>query len=433
MKMKKHTIIVIALIILFSSIITAGDWTVKQQDMSIYLFETNYTFQAPYLDHVLLTNTVEFNETHLNNTIDVRNGWTASSSLVSTDRPINITTNLSVVNTNGRGNIIANGGITIGQNDSFSDYSLYINSSNLGNGKMMLVSSQADAFKLVGGTGVNFVNETRVWMKGGGNGNGALGVFMQTEPYYPIEVQADAKDGVMVNDNSSTPALYSAYNAKTNVATRKDILTHWDDSARTWSLKAINIDHANNKADLLINHYVNNEIAVFRSGAGTDFYDNINVTGDLIRLYNNKSGDADAFIEIGGSDTGENGIRLMMNNSVDWRIESGVAWGNGLVIKDEENNINHLKFNFNGGLSIGNNFVSTNPGAGKTIVQGYVGINETNPQQALHIKDVMRLEPRSTAPDNAALGDLYVDSDTSELCFFDGGVWVGISAGGVCA
>lgn len=61
-----------------------------------------------------------------------------------------------------------------------------------------------------------------------------------------------------------------------------------------------------------------------------------------------------------------------------------------------------------------------------------LGIGNNNPQQTLHISDVMRLEPRSTAPSSPSLGDIYVDSDSNELCFYDGSVWVGLKAAGAC-
>jgi len=64
---------------------------------------------------------------------------------------------------------------------------------------------------------------------------------------------------------------------------------------------------------------------------------------------------------------------------------------------------------------------------------GNVGIGITNPQRTLHINDLMRLEPRSTAPTGPALGDVYVDSDSNELCFYDGSLWTGLKTGGVCA
>ena len=62
----------------------------------------------------------------------------------------------------------------------------------------------------------------------------------------------------------------------------------------------------------------------------------------------------------------------------------------------------------------------------------YVGIGTTNPQRNVHITDTMRLEPRSAAPSSASLGDLYVDSDSNELCFYDGSSWTGLKSDGVC-
>lgn len=49
-----------------------------------------------------------------------------------------------------------------------------------------------------------------------------------------------------------------------------------------------------------------------------------------------------------------------------------------------------------------------------------------------NIDSVLRLTPRSSAP-TGNLGDIYVDSDTNELCFYDGSSWTGLKAGGTCA
>jgi len=44
------------------------------------------------------------------------------------------------------------------------------------------------------------------------------------------------------------------------------------------------------------------------------------------------------------------------------------------------------------------------------------------PQRPLHIKDVMRLEPRSTQPSDPSEGDLYVSSaDHHIYCYLNGG------------
>ena len=62
-----------------------------------------------------------------------------------------------------------------------------------------------------------------------------------------------------------------------------------------------------------------------------------------------------------------------------------------------------------------------------------VGFGTFTPMRIVHISDVMRLEPRSTAPSSPGLGDLYVDSDTNELCFYDGSAWTGLKTSGACA
>ncbi len=54
---------------------------------------------------------------------------------------------------------------------------------------------------------------------------------------------------------------------------------------------------------------------------------------------------------------------------------------------------------------------------------GNVGINVDTPQRNLHIKDVIRLEPRTQPPDNPVEGDIYYDSILKKLRVFDGTVW----------
>jgi hypothetical protein len=61
-----------------------------------------------------------------------------------------------------------------------------------------------------------------------------------------------------------------------------------------------------------------------------------------------------------------------------------------------------------------------------------VGIGTSTPARKLHISEAMRLEPQASPPAAPSLGDLYVDSDTNELCFYNGTVWTGIVAGGAC-
>jgi len=51
----------------------------------------------------------------------------------------------------------------------------------------------------------------------------------------------------------------------------------------------------------------------------------------------------------------------------------------------------------------------------------------------LNVKDTMKIEGRASAPSSPALGDIYVDSDSNELCFYDGSSWTGLKAAGTCA
>jgi hypothetical protein len=55
---------------------------------------------------------------------------------------------------------------------------------------------------------------------------------------------------------------------------------------------------------------------------------------------------------------------------------------------------------------------------------GNVGIGMANPQRPLHISDVMRLEPRSSAPSSPSEGDIYVNSTDNHIyCYLSSG-WV---------
>ena len=63
---------------------------------------------------------------------------------------------------------------------------------------------------------------------------------------------------------------------------------------------------------------------------------------------------------------------------------------------------------------------------------GNVGIGIETPQRKLHINDLMRLKPRAAAPGSPSKGDIYVDSTTNELCFYDGTAWTGLKAAGTC-
>ncbi|PLX10594.1 MAG: hypothetical protein C0594_04740 [Marinilabiliales bacterium] len=57
-------------------------------------------------------------------------------------------------------------------------------------------------------------------------------------------------------------------------------------------------------------------------------------------------------------------------------------------------------------------------------LQGNVGIGVSSPERKLHIRDVMRLEPRLTAPSSPEAGDMYIDATSgNKLKVYDGFTW----------
>lgn len=63
---------------------------------------------------------------------------------------------------------------------------------------------------------------------------------------------------------------------------------------------------------------------------------------------------------------------------------------------------------------------------------GEVGVGVADPVRTLDVKDYFRINGVSSAPSSPALGDVYVDSDTSEFCFYNSTAWVGLQ-GRSCA
>jgi hypothetical protein len=53
----------------------------------------------------------------------------------------------------------------------------------------------------------------------------------------------------------------------------------------------------------------------------------------------------------------------------------------------------------------------------------WVGIGTSAPARNLHVNDVMRLEPRASAPSSPSEGDMYMDSTTHKLMVYDGTTW----------
>lgn len=56
-------------------------------------------------------------------------------------------------------------------------------------------------------------------------------------------------------------------------------------------------------------------------------------------------------------------------------------------------------------------------------LSGNVGINTNSPQRNMHINSVLRLQPRFSAPNNPAEGDIYYSSTLHKLRVYDGTQW----------
>ena len=67
------------------------------------------------------------------------------------------------------------------------------------------------------------------------------------------------------------------------------------------------------------------------------------------------------------------------------------------------------------------------PGGSSNVMvissSGRVGIGMDSPQTSLHVKDVLRLEPRNTAPSSPSKGDMFFDSTINKLRVYDGTTW----------
>jgi hypothetical protein len=63
---------------------------------------------------------------------------------------------------------------------------------------------------------------------------------------------------------------------------------------------------------------------------------------------------------------------------------------------------------------------------------GDIGVGIPAPQRKLHISEAMRLEPQTSPPASASMGDLYVD-DSGALCFYDGISWSVAAGAGACS
>jgi len=79
------------------------------------------------------------------------------------------------------------------------------------------------------------------------------------------------------------------------------------------------------------------------------------------------------------------------------------------------------------GIDGGNNrfmFANTTLGNFPLVLEGeHVGINQLDPEAALHINDFMKLEPRSTEPASPSEGMVYYDAISHKLRVYNGTIW----------
>jgi hypothetical protein len=68
-------------------------------------------------------------------------------------------------------------------------------------------------------------------------------------------------------------------------------------------------------------------------------------------------------------------------------------------------------------------FRTNNQDRGIISSTGNFGIGITNPQRALHISDVLRLQPRDSAPSSPSEGDIYVNSSDHHIYCYLNGQW----------
>ncbi len=56
-------------------------------------------------------------------------------------------------------------------------------------------------------------------------------------------------------------------------------------------------------------------------------------------------------------------------------------------------------------------------------IQGKIGFGGVTPAKAVHINDILRLEPRTTPPPSPTYGDVYVNATDHHIYCFLGGIW----------
>lgn len=103
------------------------------------------------------------------------------------------------------------------------------------------------------------------------------------------------------------------------------------------------------------------------------------------------------------------------------------------ILGESGQTANLTEWQNNGGSPLSVVDASGNAGIGTSSPTEKLEVVGTISGSILNVNDLARLKPRSAAPSSPTLGDIYVDSDSNELCFYDGTSWTGLKAAGSCS
>jgi hypothetical protein len=158
----------------------------------------------------------------------------------------------------------------------------------------------------------------------------------------------------------------------------------------------------------------------------------------LNALFNNNDGNYNSALGVGalfnnttGSSNSALGVSAGYNNStgsgnvfLGFQAGYNETGSNKLYIANSEaNTLIYGDFSA-GNVGIGTTYPAQKLHvAGNATIEGNVGIGTTTPARKLHVTDVMRLQPRSSAPSSPSEGDMYMDSSDHKLKVYDGGTW----------
>ena len=109
---------------------------------------------------------------------------------------------------------------------------------------------------------------------------------------------------------------------------------------------------------------------------------------------------ANDFVMLGGQ--GNAGTNMIFLTNTYGALKFGTG---GYAVSNER-----MRIGANGGLSVGNSYVGTDPGAGNVIVQNNVGIGTTTPSTALEVNGSIKL-------DGSANGITFPDGTTQSTAF----------------